>query len=502
MKKRSLVLVTVDCLRADHVGFQGCSPPVTPYLDSLAKSSTVFSNAIVAGVPTYFSVPAILASRHPLGLGREVLGIAPGETTIATALQAQNYATAAFLAGNPYLSPRFGYHQGFDKFHDFLDSAPSEQSSPAQSPDDQRPSNFNRLIQAVSRRTAATAAAYDELYFWYCQWRTARGPLKVDGLRPYPAAETMVDQASSWLRGIGEQPFFLWIHLMDAHYPHYPPQEALAALGASEMTLARTRFVNAFWNRREIGSSRLKRYRAEIISLYDASVYWVDQQISRLVSCLEELKRWDETVFVLTADHGEEFLEHGGRYHSPTSPFEQLIHVPLLLWAPGLSRAVVERPFSLIHLAPTLMEAVGSEVPESFMGKSCWEQLSNGKDLKSEFAISESVGTGLNPLQISERMRPRVMAVRDREHKLIINFSNKTDLLYDLRNDPGEESPLPVRSFVEERARLLRLAHDHLHERSNEPRRKRNAELALRARTREIRQSLHRGATLRDEGRR
>jgi len=63
MKKRSLVLVTVDCLRADHVGFLGYSRPVTPNLDNLAEDSVVFSNAIVAGAPTYFSFPAILASR-------------------------------------------------------------------------------------------------------------------------------------------------------------------------------------------------------------------------------------------------------------------------------------------------------------------------------------------------------------------------------------------------------------------------------------------------------
>ena len=116
MKPRSLVLITVDCLRADHVGFLGYSRPVTPFLDSLAENNTVFSNAIVAGTPTYFSFPGIMASRYPLALGRDVVGIAPQETTLATALHHAGYATAAFLAGNPYLSSRFGYDQGFDTF--------------------------------------------------------------------------------------------------------------------------------------------------------------------------------------------------------------------------------------------------------------------------------------------------------------------------------------------------------------------------------------------------
>src|SRR5690349_6801572 len=116
MDRRSLILVTVDCLRADRVGFRGHPQPLTPFLESLVKESIVFSDALVAGAPTYFSFPAIMASRYPLGLGREVLGIAPGEATIATALQEAGYETAAFIAGNPYLGARYGYDEGFRVF--------------------------------------------------------------------------------------------------------------------------------------------------------------------------------------------------------------------------------------------------------------------------------------------------------------------------------------------------------------------------------------------------
>ena len=119
---RSLLLITVDCFRADHAGFLGYDRPTTPFLDSLAAESLIFSNAIVAGAPTYFSFPAVMASRYPLGLGRDVVGLAPGEPTIASALSETGYATAAFLAGNPYLSPRFGYDAGFSVFKDFLDT--------------------------------------------------------------------------------------------------------------------------------------------------------------------------------------------------------------------------------------------------------------------------------------------------------------------------------------------------------------------------------------------
>ena len=97
-RQKSIVLVTVDCLRADHVGFMGYQRPTTPYLDSLAQESLVFPAAIVAGAPTYYSLPAILASRYPLALGRDVLGLAPKEPTLATVVKQAGYKTAAFTA--------------------------------------------------------------------------------------------------------------------------------------------------------------------------------------------------------------------------------------------------------------------------------------------------------------------------------------------------------------------------------------------------------------------
>jgi arylsulfatase A-like enzyme len=483
MKKRSLVLVTVDCLRADHVGFQGYSRAVTPYLDALAESSAVFTNAIVAGAPTYFSLPGILASRYPLALGRDVLGIAPQEPTLATVLHDAGYATAAFLAGNPYLSRRYGYAQGFDRFQDFLSSDGSGPLPLGTSRG--RFSSLNRLIQSATHQNGLLAGAYEELYFWYCQWRTAQQDLPMDTLRRYPAANVIVDQAQSWLRELGDQPFFLWLHLMDPHHPYFPPEESLAALGVPRIKARRARFLNSFWNRGDIGPQRLGRYKSEILSLYDSGVHWVDKQLSRLVETLQNSKRWDETVFVVTADHGEAFLEHGDRYHSPTSLPEHLIHVPLLLRARELSgQRLLQRPFSLIHLAPTLLDAVGVSAPDSFQGRSSWGEISAG-ELPGEAAITECVDGCNNPAQASDRLRPRLMAVRDEELKLVVNFRENRDYLYDLRNDPGERVPLSPGQRTHERANLLQIARRHLLRTSENQK----TDLRLRARLRELQQS-------------
>jgi arylsulfatase A-like enzyme len=326
---------------------------------------------------------------------------------------------------------------------------------------------------------------YDELYFWYCQWRSAQGSFSMDTLRRYPAANVIIDQACSWLSELQQKHFFLWIHLMDPHHPYYPPQEALSALGASHITTRRARLLNSLWNRSDIGQRRLQRYRTEILSLYDAGVYWVDQQISRMVHVMQQSRRWDETVFVVTADHGEEFLEHGNRYHSPINLPEQLIRVPLLVRAPELSGTQISQPFSLIHLAPTLLEAVGATISESFQGGSHWQQILTG-NLPSETAITECIEGCNNPFRIDDRLHPRLMAIQRNEYKLVIHFSDKTDYFYDLKNDPEECSPLPTGVQTKERVRLLQIARGHL----QKSKRDRNADLALRARAREIRQSL------------
>lgn len=485
MTKRSLVLVTVDCLRADHVGFGGYSHSVTPFLDALAKSGVVFSQAIVAGVPTYFSFPAILASRYPLGLGRGVMGIAPGETTIATILRNAGYRTAAFLAGNPYLSPHYGYDQGFETFSDFLKVEDSEGIGPGPKPNE-RFLAVKRLLSEMARRTRLTEAAYNDLLFWYGQWRTSRQLISLDQLRPYPPADVVVDNACSWLRRLENDHFFLWIHLMDPHHPHYPPAEALASIGASDVTAARARLVNTAWNRRELGPKRLKRYVPEILSLYDAGVRWVDEQLARFVRTLRELQRWEETIFVFTADHGEEFLEHGVRYHPPTSSSEQLIRVPLLLHAPGVPPArLSETPFSMIHLAPTLLEGMGLAAPSGFQGSSHWAQIRSGA-FKGEPAIVETVGSGDNPSAAANRTRSRLLTVRDRQYKLVLQLEEGKDQMFDLKNDPEEQSPLPESRLCTERARLLQVAAGHL----RNSRLNRNAALALHARLRELRQGL------------
>jgi arylsulfatase A-like enzyme len=481
--RKSVVLVTVDCLRADHCGFMGYPRPTTPCLDRLAGESFVFPAALAAGVPTYYSFPAILASRDPLALGREVLGLAPEEKNLASALKEEGYATAFFGAANPYLSPRFGYDFGFDTFHDFLDGdlAPLSSTDGTALKRSGWARNLNRSLESVSHKIPGMSAAYQELYFQYCQRRAAHTPESLDRLRRFPVADVIVDQARTWLESVGENPFFLWLHFMDPHSPYYPTEEALEILGENRLTASRARYLNAYWNRFDIGKKRLSRYRDQVVALYDAGICWVDAQISRLVEVLGRFKLWENCLFALTADHGEQFLEHEGRYHAPWLT-EELIHVPLLLRVPQVRKRVVSsNPFSLLHLAPTLLAAAGLAIPVEFQGQSHWKHIQDGTAW-SDAAISECIAGCTNPFLLDQRRGARLLTVREARYKMSLNFDTGTDILFDLEADPAEQKPLPGAAGKPERRRLLEAALVHLRKSGT----RQGSEAYLRARLREI----------------
>ena len=461
---RSLVLITVDCLRAGHVGFMGYPRPTTPFLDSLASQSIVLSHAIVAGAPTYYSFPAIMASRHPLALGRDVLGLAPDETSIATALNQVGYDTAAFVAGNPYLTRRHGYAEGFNAFHDYLTGNEDNDHDPGARPHagDTTRGWLNHLLKQACCKFGLRSL-YDELYFRYGQRVAARSPKSLDQLRRFPSADVLVSHAGEWLGQLGGAPFFLWLHLMDPHGPYYPREDALALMGLQEMTATRARWLNSYWNRAGIAPERLQRYCQDVIALYDSGIRWVDQQMAVLVGTLKRLGLWDSCAFALTADHGEEFLDHGGRMHAPPKVTEELVHVPLMLYWTGTRPQRIDAPFSLLNLAPTLLDCLQVPVPADFRGRSYWSQLKAGQGWDGE-AIVECIKGCNNPLRKTDRQGSRVLAVRDARYKLILNFDAGPDQLFDLQTDPEELSALPSDEAKEARRRLLERAHKHITE--------------------------------------
>lgn len=481
--KRSLVLITVDCLRADHCGFYGYSRPTTPYLDSLAAESFVVPTAIVGGAPTYYSFPTILASRMPLALGRDVVGLARGESTLASALREAGYATAAFSAANPYISARFGYDQGFNVFHDYLDfKAPTAVDIESQtSPGISVRGKLNRSVKMFSD-AVGLCHVYNELYFEYCM-KNAPAVNTMGELRKFPAADRLVDDADAWLATMGDRPFFLWLHLMDPHSPYYPPEDTLRDLTCKTVEPRRARYLNEYWNRSDLSASGLRKKRSEVVQLYDAGIRWVDRQIARLVERLKQANLWDRCVLALTADHGEEFLEHGGRYHAPVHLHEELVRVPLVIRVPGKrSGKMPASPMSHLHLAPTLLEIVGGQAPPSFQGRSLWTNLQNGIPWDDPAIIECTYGC-TNPFHRETRKAPRLLAVRDERFKLVLRIEpHAREELFDLQTDPAETTG-GSEGRGEARRRLFIAAREHM----NRTVSARDQTLRLRARLSDLR---------------
>ncbi|HEX3104196.1 MAG TPA: sulfatase [Terriglobales bacterium] len=478
---RSLILITVDCLRADRVATSCNRSAITPFLDSLAGESFFFRNAYASGIPTYYSLPALLASRYPLALGRDVIGIAPGESTIATELKDCGFRTAAFVAGNPYVCSADGYGAGFDVFRNLLEVADIEFDEGDSSNQSLR-GRANRLLSKACHNLPGLSAAYDEIYFHYCQRAARNDYATFDNLRRFPSADVLVDYAIAWLEENHASPFFLWLHLMDPHAPYYPKAEALEEMG-SEFDPSEARHLNSLWAREGLSSRRLSKNRESVEILYDAGVRWADRQIARLATRLVELNLWNQCALAVTADHGEEFLDHGGKFHPPVNLHEELIRVPLLMRVPGHPQSRdVKCPIGLIDLPPTLFDALDIPAPATFRGRSCWQKLKNSESW--DWPVFTECAYGCtNPFRAETRLASRVLSVRKGDYKLIMNFSTGSDRLFKLGCDLNEMVPLPQAPESGVRKQLLDYAKKHL----TESLKSRDLDLRFAAQARELR---------------
>ncbi|MFL6197415.1 MAG: sulfatase-like hydrolase/transferase [Thermoanaerobaculia bacterium] len=353
----NLVLVTLDTVRADHLGCYGDRSAVTPWLDGLAKEGVRFANASSAvplTLPSHTTVMTGLLPPHH-GLRNNGAGGLREETaTLATVLAGSGYRTGAFV-GAFVLDHRFGLDKGFQVYDDEVERDP-------------------------------------------------RAGVVLEAERP---GRDVVDRALAWLgkdpedEDKNEQPFFLWVHLYDAHAPYTPPPA---------------------WGARHPGRP------------YDGEISAVDEQVGRI---LEELRRRGldgETVVAVAADHGEGLGEHGELTHGLLL-YEPTLRVPLLLRAPwALKPRTVEAPVSLADLAPTLAGLLGKAFPAGrpLDGRDLAPTLREGREPASADVYAETrypAIFGWSPLS----------SLRRRELKLI--WGPRPEL-YDLARDPGEAAEL------------------------------------------------------------
>lgn len=243
---------------------------------------------------------------------------------------------------------------------------------------------------------------------------------------------------------IGE-PFLVWVHYLDTHFPYLP--KGLDPTEARDINLAREHY---FRKGRPIDKAKV----GKLLDLYRAKVRETDVAVADLVEKISE--KHPDTVFVITADHGEEFNEHGS-FHHEIHLYDELVHVPLVILDPSMKEADADAMASGLDVAPTILDIAGVGAPKDWMGTSVRK---DGRDLvvceegQSYHDEARKRGEGLQFFLDSFKI-----AVRDRESKFIVKV-DKDNELYDLAKDPGERDDLYGREEVPEH--LKRAANEHV----------------------------------------
>jgi len=388
---KRVFFITVDTLRADHLGVYGYDRPTSPYLDSLAKRSVLFDWAIVQWPKTGPSFASMFTGQYPHTTGlthQAAIFIPDGYLTLPQFLKNQGFATLAVNA-NGVLNTDLGWQRGFDEY--------------------------------LETRTAFVQADASEQAYRDTMNARRVNELALPLLEKHRAAERL----------------FAWIHYCDPHTPYLlPPGFDNPFLGdaraADPTPVDFTTGEGA-----QIGDhTQLGFYVAQ----YDANVRVVDQAVEQLMAKLEGLGLLDDALVIFTADHGESLGEHGYFLGHGRLPYNPTSRVPFFLWRPGIAPARVTTPVELVDLYPTLRDLVapGKEVA-GLEGRSLLSHLAGRAPASDAPRLAFSAAGGGSPLT-------HFRSVQDERWKLVFHPPLETRKgerpalweLYDLAADPLE----------------------------------------------------------------
>jgi len=385
----NVILLTVDSLRADALLCLASSSPVavaTPTFERLAEQSVVFSQAFSHGPYSPSAFSALFTSRYPREAIIPIRTLRPDCITIAEYLKQAGYVTIG-LHSNPLLSGAFGYDRGFDIFEESL-----------------LPWNAIRVQHLLPKRVS---------------YAISRG-MRVLTRRAYLDAARLNQKALSLLSK-AQRPVYLWIHYMDVHGPY----QSRKRLNWAEKVRSERLWHKAISEPEAISHEEFEL----LISGYrDEVAYW-DEQFGELLRGLRELGLYDDTIIIVTADHGDEFLEHGGFSHA-RKLFDELLHVPLLIRIPGESPRRIDRLVGHVDILPTLLELMGLEL---------WDDHLEGRNLLQDeaFATERCLLADATP----DRPQARV-AARTSRWKYIYDEIEGQEMLFHLPTDPVEQHNL------------------------------------------------------------
>jgi arylsulfatase A-like enzyme len=416
ISKPNVLLIVMDTVRADHLGIDGYDRPTTPNLRRLAGDSVVYTRAMSASDFTLSSHASLFTATYPsfhgaycdppeAAYGRR---LDDGIPTLASLLRNRGYFTAA-VAANLYMRPEFGLDRGFEQF---------EIPRPVPILDAENWYMLRRPMRRILSYGFDTAQ-FDRLYS--------------------RSQDINRELFALFARHTGPNaPFFAFLNYMDAHFPYTAPAPfdrkfpgKNQRLTADDLDLEQQAIA--------AGASVPANYRPHTISQYDGGIAYMDAQIGKLVDWLKQQHVYDNTMIVVTSDHGEAFGERNHTGHA-NSPYQNLLHVALMLKYPASTGApagtVVDMPVSLIDVAPTVLRVLSEPVPPVMQGQDLLQ--ANPADNRKFFAETFPCAT----LQSPECPRGCIArAVYSWPYKFITSTNGRRQL-YDLSTDHNETRDL------------------------------------------------------------
>ncbi|MFC2171001.1 sulfatase [Acidobacteriota bacterium] len=406
----NIVIITIDTLRADHLGCYGYQDIQTPVLDKLAREGILFKQHICQQPVTTASHVSLFTSTYPLtnGVQGNNRPLKNDAVTLAEILKKRGYVTGAFVSAYPVKAHSSNLDQGFDEYDDrlsFIDYLPGKASIWFMK------TTVLRIVETYLEKTGAIVLLQ------------RRG-------------DNTTRAALRWLDRIGDQRFFMWLHYFDPHAPYDPPVpfESVYDPHYSGSVDGSMRSLRMIWDRTLNPSEADIRH---IISLYDGEISFTDQQIGVFLDRLKERRLLDNSLITVTADHGESLWEHDYNFRHGDFLYEGSMMVPLIIRLPGGNQAgrEISTLTENVDLVPTILEIIGIEKPESQQGESLLGLLQGETESNNKTGFSQAKGKR----DESEAKESRRYALRTAEWKLIANEGAENEL-YNLIADPHEQN--------------------------------------------------------------
>jgi len=405
-KLKNIFIITIDALRADHIGCLGYKKKITPNIDKLAKDGVLFKNAIASGSYTFISFPSIVSNQYATEYYIKNSGI----PTITKELKKYGYKTISFNS-NPHARGKLD--KDFDYFDDLLVY-----------------SDFDRPLEKFKRQLIKKIGKKN-LFIRYLRKILIKTSANI--VKPYTTAGKMNQKVIEYLEKNINEPLFFWIHYMDPHYPYLPPRD-FTNISKSEI-IKLNRKCRTYLLKNRLGDNvniDVNKYDVEkLIELYDGEIKYVDQQIGFFIDYLKKMDLYDNSLILLFSDHGEMFGEHGRFAHEYYNLYQQQLHIPLIIKAEEKNK-VIDKSVTIMDIPKTITEII--DVDSSVF--SGYNLLNSNRD----YIISE----GFKPQDVfldSDFNIDKIsFSCQKDKWKLVYNQIEKRKELYNLDNDPYENN--------------------------------------------------------------